>query len=67
MIYGWSWKNWNDHYLIAFNNLKTAETWLYTPENDFRSRELITEEKAAELAGDYFYNWDQNYKLYLTE
>lgn len=51
MFYGWSWKNWSDQYVIAFNTAEEAETWLYTEEYDFRDRELITVEKLEELTG----------------
>ena len=65
IIYGWSWKSWEDHYLIVFDTREAAENWLYTQENDFRERELISAEKAMELAGDLFNCWDREYKLHL--
>ena len=66
MVYGWSWKNWNDHYLIAFDNPRDAERWLQTPESDFREREIVSETKARELAGEYWQDWDGEHKLHLT-
>ena len=64
-IYGWSWKSWEDHYLIAFDSVEEAKAWLHTEEYDFRERELISAEKAAELAGDLYSEWDESYKLQL--
>ena len=65
-IYGWSWKSWDDHYLIAFASEEEAEAWLHTEEDDFRERELISPEKAAELAGDLYAEWDESSKLQLN-
>lgn len=67
MFYGWSWKSVEDQYLIAFDKETDAEEWLHTEEYDFRERELITEERAREIAGEDFEDWDRDYKLRISK
>ena len=66
MFYGWSWKSADDQYLVAFDNATDAEKWLHTEEYDFRERELIEEDRARELAGEDFEDWDRDHKLRLS-
>lgn len=53
-IYGVSSKfdfdNWN-HVVYVFDDMKTAEKWLYTEEYDFREREIMNKTAAIKLAG----------------
>ena len=53
--------------MIAFDKETDAEEWLHTEEYDFRERELITEERAQEIAGEDFEDWDRDYKLRISK
>ena len=63
-IYGWSWKSWDDQYMIAFDTEEEAREWLHTEEYDFRERELLTRDEARNQMGpDVFDEWDETERI----
>lgn len=63
-IYGWSWKSWDDQYMIAFDTEGEAREWLHTEEHDFRERELLTRDEAINQMGhEVFDEWDETERI----
>ncbi|HNW87274.1 MAG TPA: hypothetical protein PKJ47_10080 [Candidatus Limiplasma sp.] len=53
-MYGVSSSNGQVEYIVRFESDEDAQKWLVTEENDFRTRELLTEDEVLDQYGDWY-------------